>query len=374
MYILILSRGYPTKKNKILGIFEMDQARALKELGCKVVFLSTDLRSIRRKRKWGYERKTIDGIEIYGMNIPLGRVPKFVLDKVSSFAVNYLYKKAVADNGKPDILHGHFTNQAYLGSLLKEKNGIPLVVTEHSSNINKENIREDLLNKGEIAYKKADKLITVSPTLKTRIKEKFGIDSIYIPNIVDIDIFSYQSREKREIFKFVSTGHLISGKGTETTINAFYKAFKDYEDVHLKIFGEGSERKKLEGLIKELNLNKKVELMGECSREDIAKEYKNSDAFVLASKSETFGVAYIEALSSGLPVLATKCGGPEAFINNTNGILSPIDDVNSLAKNMRYMYENVNKFSRKDISEDTRKKFSPQNIGDQIINVYNEIL
>lgn len=374
MYILILSRGYPTKKNKILGIFEMDQARALKEQGHKVVFLSTDIRSIRRKRKWGYERKTIDGIEIYGMNIPLGKVPPFIANKASSFAINYLYKKVIQEEGKPDILHAHFTHQGYLGSLLKEKYCIPLVVTEHSSHVNKDNIRAELIEKGNIAYKTADSLITVSPTLKKRIKEKFGVDSIYIPNIVDTSLFKYHPKEKKKEFRFASTGHLIPIKGIETTINAFHKAFKDNESVSLTIFGEGNERKKIETLIVGLGLKDRIKLMGQTAREDMAKEYNNSDVFVLASKSETFGVSYIEALSSGLPVLATRCGGPEVFVNNQNGILSDVDDVDGLAKNMQYIYDNVDKFDRQEISNKTREEFSSENIGKRIISIYESVL
>ena len=215
---------------------------------------------------------------------------------------------------------------------------------------------------------------SVSPTLKKRIKDKFGVDSIYIPNIVDTSLFIYEPREKNKEFRFVSTGHLIPIKGNETTIRAFYKAFKYDDSVSLTIFGEGNERKKLEALIRDLALGDRIKLMGQTAREDMAKEYKLSDAFVLASRSETFGVSYIEALSSGLPVLATRCGGPEVFVNNGNGILSDVDDVDALAKNMQYLYENVDIFDRQKISDKTREEFSSENIGKKIIEIYETIL
>lgn len=374
MFVLILSRGYPREDNKVLGIFEMDQAKALQSLGIKVVYMSTDLRSIRRWRKWGYEKKLIDGIEVYGMNIPLGRVKASILDRALIFSKNFLYKKIVEEKGKPDIIHAHFVNQGYMGSLLKKEEDIPLVITEHSSQFNKDNISELFMDRGNRTYKNADQLITVSPSLQKRIKERFGIDSIYIPNIVDTDIFTYVPRERGMKFKFVSTGHLIPSKGNDITVRAFYKAFKDVGDVELKIFGEGKDRRRIEELIKELDLSEKVKLMGQCKREDIAKEYIDSDAFVLASKSETFGVSYIEALASGLPVLATRCGGPEAFINEKNGIFSDVDDVDSLAKNMQYLYENLDKFNRQEISYNTIERFSPEKIGEKIIDVYKNVI
>lgn len=378
MYVLIMSRGYPEKNNKVLGIFEMDQAKALQNLGIKVVFLSTDLRSIRRWRKWGYERKTVDGIEVFGMNIPLGRVSPGLLDRATRFSTKYLYKKILKEKGKPDILHAHFVNQGHMGTLLKAEHDIPLVITEHSSQFNKEEISETLLEKGNKTYKKADELITVSPSLQKRIRERFGVDSIYIPNIVDTSLFSYEEDEKEtrkdDSFKFVSTGHLIPLKGNDITIKAFHKAFKDKPNIVLNIFGGGSERGNLENLIKSLKLDDRVRLMGQCDRKTIAEEYINSDAFVLASKSETFGVSYIEALASGLPVLATRCGGPEVFIDKSNGIFSDVDDIDGLARSMKYMYENIDKFDREKISKETISKFSPQTIAKELVGIYKNIL
>lgn len=374
MYVLILSRGYPRPDNKVLGIFEMDQAKALQKLGVKVVFFSIDLRSIRRWRKWGYEKKTIDGIDVYGMNIPLGRVKDTLLDKASAFSVNYLFKKVLKEKGKPDILHGHFVNHGYMGVLLKEKYGIPLVITEHSSELNRDIISKLFLEKGNKTYKKADKLITVSPALKARIKDNFGVDSIYIPNIVDTDIFTYRKREREKLFRFISTGHLIPIKDNETTIKAFHMAFAENPHVVLEIFGEGNSRKNIETLIQNLDLKERVILRGQCSREEIAKTYNMSDVFVLSSKSETFGVSYIEALASGLPVLATRCGGPESFVDVENGLFSEVGDVDKVSQNMKYIYENIENFNRKNISINIVKKFSAEIIGANLIKIYESLL
>ena len=80
-------------------------------------------------------------------------------------------------------MHAHFTNAAYIGSLLKEESRIPLVVTEHSSQINQENIDKDLYKMAKIAYSKADSLIAVSPHLANMINKKFSIQPIYIYQI-----------------------------------------------------------------------------------------------------------------------------------------------------------------------------------------------
>ena len=374
MYVLFITMGYPTEKYKGHGIFEFDQAKALNNLGCKVIYATIDVRSIRRWRKWGYERKRIDGIEIYGINIPLGRVPKKILTQVSIWGLKFLYKKILREEGKPNILHAHFTELGYIASTLKNQTNIPFVITEHSSLINKANIEKRLYKKASIAYKKADALIAVSPTLSQRIEDKFFIKPIYIPNIVDTQIFKYLPKVDNKKFNFVSIGNLIYSKRMDLTIEAFNKAFNNNNNATLTIFGEGSERVRLEEIISKYNLSKRVELKGMCSRSCIAKQLSKSDCFVLASQSETFGVAYIEALAMGIPVIATKCGGPEGFVNKDNGIMIDVNNENQLIEAIKYMYDNIGKYDRKSIAMETKERFSPKTVANKIIEVYKGAL
>ena len=374
MYTLFITRGYPTEKYKTNGIFEYDQAKALVKQGCKVVYAAIDVRSIRRWRKWGIQREYKDGVHIYAINIPLGRVPKKILRTFSFLGLKLLYKKIVKEKGVPDILHAHFTGPAFSASKLKEITDIPLVITEHFSQINREEISEDLFKIAKMAYNKADALIAVSPALAKKIHINFGINPIYIPNIVDLDVFKYEDKEESEYFNFVSTGNLIETKRMDLTIEAFYRAFGNNPKVTLTIFGQGPERKKLEDLISKYNLNSQVKLMGLCSREEIAKQLKQCDCFVLASQSETFGVAYIEALAMGVPVIATKCGGPEAFVNEKNGLMVNVNDVEELTEALIYMYNNINMYDRKSISIEIQNKFSSEVVANKIINIYKEYL
>ena len=97
-------------------------------------------------------------------------------------------------------------------------------------------------------------------------------------------------------------------------------------EPRLIIFGDGPESGALRALCAELGLYSRVSFRGHCPREELAEAYAAADCFVLASRSETFGVAYIEAMAAGLPVIATRCGGPEDFVTEENGILIPVDD------------------------------------------------
>jgi len=374
MYIMIISRGFPTNKYKMNGIFEFDQAKALAKAGCKVVFAAIDVRSIRRWRKWGIERHLIDGVNVYVINIPGGRLPKAILHKVIGIGLRILYKHILKEIGKPDILHAHFTDVGYASLPLKHQINVPLIITEHSSLINAPVIEKQLIKTATVAYEQADAIIAVSPALANAIKAKLNVKALYVPNIVDTDLFSYTKRGVSNTFDFVSIGNLNYGKRMDLTIEAFYIAFRDFQDVTLTIFGEGHERVALEGIIKKYSLENRVYLMGMCSREVIKEKLGNSDCFVLASRSETFGVAYIEALASGVPIIATKCGGPEVFVHEENGCMIPVDDMDELVRAMKYMYKNIMTFDRKKISAEIKLEFSPECVSKKILKVYEEVM
>lgn len=86
MNIIIFSRGYPHKRYNLNGIFEFDQALALSQNGHKVIFCFIDFRSIRRIRKWGFESLTKAGIDIRGINIPIGGISDFILANFGKIA------------------------------------------------------------------------------------------------------------------------------------------------------------------------------------------------------------------------------------------------------------------------------------------------
>ena len=99
-----------------------------------------------------------------------------------------------------------------------------------------------------------------------------------------------------------------------------------------------------------------------------------SDSFVLASERVTFGVVYIYAIATGLPVIATKCCVPEDFVDNSNGIMVPTNNAECLANAMKSMHLNINQYDKPTISSDTKAKFSPQAVAMKNIGVYEEIL
>ncbi|NLE93381.1 MAG: glycosyltransferase family 4 protein, partial [Chloroflexi bacterium] len=108
-------------------------------------------------------------------------------------------------------------------------------------------------------------------------------------------------------------------------------------------------------------------------REEIAARMQESAVFVLASRAETFGVVYIEAMASGLPVIATKCGGPEGFVNTENGVLIEIDDLKGLIYAMQHMITKQHLYNREEISRAAQVRFSTNAVANLLMSIYTTV-
>jgi len=373
MYILIVARGFPKINDSLQGIFEFDQAKALHHYGHKVVYLSLDLRSFRRKRKLGKYWTKIDDIDIFNISIPLGKIPTKFRYEIGKLALRLFYKSILKKYGKPDIIHAHFAGIGYMSGVLKEKLQIPLIITEHSSEITKHAPSYKQKKFGEQVYSLADSIIAVSSSLANNLKNHWNVDAKIVHNIVDTKSFHYHEKNGTSNFIFLSIGNLIPIKGFDLLISAFKNANFN-KTIQLKIIGKGPERKNLQRQIDHSGLNEQIKLLGYMNRNEISKIMHECDAFVLASRGETFGVVYIEALLSGLPVIATACGGPEDFVTPENGILIQVNDVNLLTDALKKMYLSINEYDKKAISEKCLNKFSPEAISFKLTHIYKNIL
>ena len=101
---------------------------------------------------------------------------------------------------------------------------------------------------------------------------------------------------------------------------------------------------------------------------------KNSSIFLLPSRNENFSVAVLEALACGLPVIASICGGIRECINEKNGLLFPVDDVEKLAQSILYAVQHLDKYDRKAIAEDCQARFSPEVIAKQLTQIFEDTI
>lgn len=374
MNVLIIGRGIPDERSPLNGVFEFDQAKALAKSGVHVTFLAADLRSIRRKRKLGICSGMQDGVSYHVFNIPLGAVPKQIQNSVNSWALKHLYHK-VFTGEKPDIIHAHFTGPAYAAVPLCEAEHIPLVVTEHSSEMNKPDVKKKLLHDAQYAYSKAAVVIAVGKGLARRIEQRCGVHCVVIPNVMGETLFYETVRQSHAgEFRFVFAGNLIQRKRPELLVEAFSQVVAQHPQARLSIIGDGGLRDDLETKIRDLQLQDFVTMHGRLQRKQMADVYSRCDCFVLPSANETFGVVYMEALAAGLPVIATACGGPEDFVTPELGIMIPVDDRNALVDAMNKMVETAGRYDSKKLSASVREQFSEQAVASKLCQVYSDLL
>lgn len=378
MNIVVVARKLPDEKN-MNGIFELDQAKALADAGHRVAFFAVDIRSFRHRRKWGVIKGTINGkagsINTYVINIPIGILGKPFHEAILKCASEKLFRILLSDFGKPDVLHAHFRPNYGYAAALCEKYDIPLVITEHESVFNKDKCPASLLGKVIPAYRRADARIAVSLRFAERMKKHTGLDFLTINNVIDTNSFEYNGRiSGDEIFRFVCVGNLLFAKGYDTLLRATAELKKRKINCLLTCIGKGGDETAIRNLCEELGLDDCVTFAGQRPRDYIAAVFGKSDAFVLPSRGETFGVSYVEAMAAGLPVIATKCGGPEDFINDDVGMLVPVDDVSALADAMSDMIKNRAHFDGEKISAYAKKRFCPSEIAAKLTEIYEDVL
>lgn len=139
-----------------------------------------------------------------------------------------------------------------------------------------------------------------------------------------------------ETRQIVSAGRLVREKGFDVLISAVARLVRGNFPCALTIYGEGPERASLAAQIAAEGLGSCVRLAGHVA--DPAAAMNGADLFVLASRREGFGNVLIEAMHQGLPVLATRCGGPDSFIDDgRNGWLVPPGDSLVLAARIEHL-------------------------------------
>jgi len=380
--VLIVPSWYPTEERPNAGIFFKEQAIALQEQGLEVVVAYPEIHSIKELKKQKFKRgfyyNIEDGLETYRIK-EYNFLPKI---RRGSSIIYYLklkiiFARLIKEGKKPDIIHAHSVLWGgWAAAKISKQHNIPLIITEHSSAFVRGLIKEYQKPFIREAFDQAKKVIVVGPSLEKELEKYTEREKIIlIPNIVNTSFFKPNDDiQKSNKFRFFSLAFLTYNKGFDLLLKAFAMAFKGNQEVELVIGGDGQERENLEKLAVDLGIKKQVTFLGELSREQAAMEMQKCDVFVLASRFETFGVVFIEALACGKPIIATKCGGPEMIVNENNGLLVSKDNIEELSNSMVYIKQNYIMFDKNKIVDDCINRFSKKNVSKCIINEYRKII
>lgn len=383
MHILIISHGYPTEKDPQWGCFEKDQAEALAAMGHRVTVAVVDMRYRPLNQDFGISHINDGAISAYtyfllsGKLLP-GQMKRFVRERM----MLRLCRKIFQAEGMPDVIYAHYMFCMAMLWLVKQKYTIPIVGIEHWSELNKSILPPRLMQAGRTAYALADRLLAVSPSLQAQMKRHFGVEAEVVYDMVS-DVFLQPAIPEKTAKPFVwlAVGSLIQRKGYDVLLEAFAQLDGD---ERLIIVGSGPEGERLHAQAEKLCIADRVRFMGMLDKQAIINLMQESNAFVLPSRGETFGVAYIEAMAMGLPVIATPCGGPEHFVRADNGLLFDIDrsvlplgsskNVEQLTKAMMQMEAAIDRYEPRRIRAYVQERFSAKAIAGQLEEIFEEVI
>src|SRR5258706_8206487 len=297
--------------------------------------------------------------------------------------------KNIFNDFKPDIIHVQ-TNlnlaRAVL-SVAKEQN-IPIVCTNHFMSENVfpklpfpdffENWLDVIMWRNlNVFFSKFDALTSPSHWGAGYLKNK-GVkrDVHVISNGIDLTVFSSKNKNEEYIgkkykipkaeFYLLYVGRIDKEKNIDIILKAM-KLLNKKHDICLVVAGKGTELVRLKALSRKIGMDEHIILTGFVPDEDLRSLYKFSDAFIISSIAELQSIVTLEAMASGLPVLAANAGAlPELVKNNVNGhlfnpldvheIAKAIDDLFSTKKNIeREGQESIKTANTHDIKKSAKK-------------------
>jgi N-acetyl-alpha-D-glucosaminyl L-malate synthase BshA len=277
-----------------------------------------------------------------------------------------------------DLIHVHYSiPHSSAAFLAREQTGKPYVVTLHGSDVTLlgSDPAYELVN--TMTVEKADAITAVSEFMSDEARNSLGIERYikFIPNFVDTEEFhpaSYKvldERSGRDIV-VIHVSNFRKVKRIEDLIYAMKIVTKQAPDSKLLLVGDGPERYNIESLVRELDLKENVLLTG--YRSDVADLLRCADVLVLCSQTESAPLTVLEAMSSGVPVVATKVGGiPEIIKDSQNGYLVPVKNPEEIAEKLVLLNNSPENIRR--LGKNARKSILEKFSIDKVLNQYEEV-
>lgn len=372
MNILVLTHSFPDGLNKYRGIFVKEQAMALSEVNnVIVVFFSVDYSVFKPFAPYKYKLKEEKNIKVYEVII-CRSLP--VLNQFKYLKETYSFiKKVIFSYHKIDLIHSHLAYPAgFLGTFIHRKTKIPHVFTEHTS-IRKyyRSFIHKLCVKHALIY--SPEIICVSNALRDEMQQEYQREIKVVPNVIDTSKFTIKQEKENTLVNIGFLGSLNNkNKGLDILLNAVAKTGNREMAVH--IGGKGSLLEEYKSLSEELGISTICKFYGEITEEKKAGFYSGLDFFVLPSRYETFGIVLVEAMSSGLPVIAAKCGGPQDIVTDETGLLIEKDSIDDLKLALSYMYDNFRKYDREKIRDYAENAFGKAIFISRISQIYSSLI
>lgn len=381
MRVLFLNYEYPP-----LGGGAANATSYLLQEYAKIPDLKVDLVTSGVGEKYEVERIG-KNIQIY--KLPIGKNEKNLhfqsqRDLLVYSWKAYFFSKKLIKKRKYDLTHSFFSVPCgFLSLVFKWRYGLPYIVSLRGADVPGYTDRFSSVYKVlapliRTIWKKADAVISNSEglkdlALKTNPDQK--VDIIY--NGVDTQNFQvnplvFSQDRNSQVFRILCISRLTERKGIKYLVKAIKLLDSKYPLIRLRIVGEGDAKENLEKQVENLGLQEKVEFAGRMKHDKLPKIYSGSHIFVLPSLNEGMSNTMLEALASGLPIIATNTGGTKELVKNGgNGFIVKMKDSRDIARKIEKLindWELCREMSKK--SRERAEELSWKNVAEKYWEAY----
>lgn len=359
---------YPTYGGS--GVIATELGKYLAQRGHEVHFISYAL-----PFRLNHFVENIVFHEVETSSYPLFEFPLYALALASKMA-------EVAQFEKLDLLHVHYAIphaiSAFLAKqVMKTKKDLKITTTLHGTDITLVGLEPSFLPLVKFSIEESNGVTAVSKFLKEKTLTNYDIekDIEVIPNFMDTSIF-------KPLEHCIHKGH-IAPKGEKILIHTSnFRPVKRVPDTirifdlvkkevpsKLLLVGDGPERSECERLCRQLDLCDHVKFLGK--QDGLVEILNSADLFLIPSQSESFGLAALEAMACGLPVISSSVGGlPELVKHNESGFIAEIGDVERMAKYAIDLLTNEKKYAL--FSKNARERAVQQFDVSKVVPMYEK--
>ncbi|MFT5142446.1 MAG: N-acetyl-alpha-D-glucosaminyl L-malate synthase BshA [Rhodothermales bacterium] len=324
------------------GVVATELGKALAARGHEIHFIAYSM-----PFRLGPVSENISFHEVNVNSYPLFEYPPYTLNLTSKLVDVVRYEKL-------DVLHMHYAiphaTSAVLARQILAKEGIhiPIVTTLHGTDITI--VGQDPSFAPVVAYSinESDGVTAVSEYLKLETANCCDVctDIKVIPNFIDTVRFR---RQMKDHFKqalcpngekvLVHVSNFRPVKRATEVVRVFDRLRKEGHAIKLLLVGDGPDRIPCEHLARELGVVEDIRFLGK--QEPVEEILSIADVFLMPSGSETFGLAALEAMACGVPVVATDIGGlPELIVEGVTGFMTPLGDLDGMTDRVRALLLN----------------------------------